>query len=268
MPTSSLPQKLPTGLSQVGINILLIFAFLCFRLLFDFNMGGGGWNEIDVLPLARQSVDPNWVPTDWYLNQPAGYRFLFQTIFGTIAATWGFLATSLIGRLFCYGLVAIGLGLLGQKLGLSRPALFAAVVLFVMAGCGDNLQGCEQGAIAREWLVGGLETKAIAYGAVLPALWLLLSGQYLWAAFLLGIATTFHVLVGGWAFLVTLAWLGLHRDRISSLRQWLLIPLVYLIGSAFAIVPVIRQLTSPTPTSVISPSFIYVFLRLSHHLNP
>src|SRR4051812_12797307 len=41
-------------------------------------MGERVWNEADVLPLARQAVDPSWVPHDWYLNQPPGYRAAFQ----------------------------------------------------------------------------------------------------------------------------------------------------------------------------------------------
>ncbi|GAB4368886.1 MAG: hypothetical protein Kow00121_08340 [Elainellaceae cyanobacterium] len=261
-------RQMPESLKSAWLKILVIFAFLCFRSLLDFNMGGGGWNEIDVLPLARQYADPNWIPNDWYLNQFASYRFLFQIIFGSMAATWGFLATSIIGRLICYALVATGLGLLGQKLGLSLPALLAAVALFVMINSGRDFRGSEQGAIAFEWIVGGLEAKALAYGFLLPAIWLLLEGQYHWMALLLGVATSFHVLVGGWAFLVVLGWLLLNRDRLASLRQLLAIGLIYLVGSAFAIIPVIQQFLQPAIDAEIQPSFIYVFLRLPHHLDP
>jgi hypothetical protein len=57
---------------------LAVTAFLSLKLLLDSNMGGSGWNEVDVLPLAKHYADPTWIPGDWYLNQPPGYRLLFH----------------------------------------------------------------------------------------------------------------------------------------------------------------------------------------------
>lgn len=71
--------------------------FFSFKLLLDENMGRV--NEVDILPLARQYADPTWIPDDWYLNQPPGYRMLFLALFGLLASNWGFLATSLIASL-------------------------------------------------------------------------------------------------------------------------------------------------------------------------
>ena len=121
------------------------------------------WNEVDVLPLAKQFADPAWITGDWYLNTATNYRYLFQIIFGPLIVHLGFLATSIIGRLICYGLVAYGIVLLGEKLGLRLTYLLLATV-FV------TYQGSFQGAIAGEWFVGGLEAKAIAYGLILIAI--------------------------------------------------------------------------------------------------
>ncbi|MCC0177989.1 hypothetical protein I4641_13475 [Waterburya agarophytonicola K14] len=226
-------------------------------------MSGSVWNEVDVLPLAKQFVDHDWIANDWYLNLETNYRYLFQIIFGWLIVHLGFLATSIIGRLFCYGLVATGLVLLGQKLGLNLTYLLLATIAL-------TYQGYLQGAIAGEWFVGGLEAKAVAYGLILIAIPLMLSRRYLWMMMLLGLATSFHVLVGGWAFLTTLGWLCLPpKARLLKLGQniWLLFA-VYLAASAFAIPPILQQLVASTPPGNISPSFIYVFLRLPHHLNP
>ncbi len=250
------------GLKATGLQILVVTAFLSLKLLLDHNMGGGGWNEIDVLPLAKQYVDPSWIPGDWYLNQPPGYRRLFQTIFGRLIVAWGFLATSLIGRLFCYGLLASGLVLLGRKLSLSLPSLLLAVGLFIYV---DRTQG----AIAGEWLVGGLEAKSIAYGLLLLAMGLMLEGRDRWMAFLLGLSTSFHVLVGSWAFVAAVGWLMLRRRKhFWDIRHLASILLIYLGASAFAVEPVLKQLFTPTPTASVQASYIYVFLRLPHHLNP
>ncbi|NJO94339.1 MAG: hypothetical protein HC820_08355 [Hydrococcus sp. RM1_1_31] len=164
-------------------------------------------NEVDVLPLSKQYVFPNWIPGDWYLNQLPGYRLIFQTIFGNLIGSFGFLATSIIGRLFCYSLVATGIVLLGRKLALTLPSLLVAVGLFVYIRR-------YQGVVAREWLIEGLETKAIAYGLVLLSLYFMLCGRYsLTIVLLLGLATSFHVLVGGWTFLTVLGWLFFERSK-------------------------------------------------------
>src|SRR5688500_11049146 len=118
---------------RMGVQVLVVTAFLSLRLLLEANMGSTYANEIDVLPLAKQYTDPTWIAEDWYLNQPSGYRLLFFALFGKLAATWGFLVTSILGRLLCYGLVSAGLVLIGRCLGLSLPLLLLAVGIFLYA---------------------------------------------------------------------------------------------------------------------------------------
>ncbi len=105
--------KLLPSLYQIGIRVLAVMAFINLKFLLNDNMGST--NEVDVLPLAKQYVDPSWIPKDWYLNQPPGYRLLFETLFGRLIVAWGFLATSVVGRLICYGLVVLGLVLIGRR---------------------------------------------------------------------------------------------------------------------------------------------------------
>lgn len=251
-----------SSFKEIGLQIVALTAFLSLKLLLDFNMGGSGWNEIDILPLAKQYADPSWIPADWYLNQPPGYRLIFQTLFGNLAASWGFLATSIAGRLFCYSLVASGLVLIGRQLGLSLLSLLLAVGLFLYL---DR----DQGLAAYEWLVGGLEAKAVAYGFVLLAIGLMLDMRFRWMALLLGLATSFHVLVGGWVSLVVAAWLLLkRRSHFQDIWDWGTVLVLYVVASGFAIAPVLQQLFTPTPLASLTPSYIYVFLRLPNHLNP
>jgi hypothetical protein len=255
--------RISSDFSKTALQTAIVLVFLCLRFLLDSNMSGLVWNEVDVLPLAKQFADPDWIANDWYLNSETNYRYLFQVIFGWLIVHLGFLPTSIIGRLCCYALVAWGIVLLGQKLGLSLSYLLLATVAV-------TYQGYLQGAIAGEWFVGGLEAKAIAYGLILIAIPLMLSRKYVLMTLLLGLATSFHVLVGGWAFLTTLGWLCLRpRERLLKLGQmgWLLL-IIYLVTSAGAISVSLRQLLSSPPSGAISPSFIYVFLRLPHHLNP
>jgi hypothetical protein len=257
---------------QIWLQTLAVLVLLCLELLLDGNMGEVGWNEIDVLPLARQFVQPHWVANDWYLNQPAGYRLLFQATFGWLAAAWGFLAASILGRLVCYSLFAFGLVWLGRWLGLTLPLLLLALILYLHSGCDRFLlDRCayHQGAIAGEWMVGSLEAKAVAYSLLPLAIGWLLAGRYRAAALLLGLMTSFHVLVGGWAFLVSLGWILLHRRTYPKSSDYLGSSLLlYIAASGFAIPAVSQQLTATPPTTPLAPSYIYVFLRLAHHLNP
>ncbi|BCL34162.1 hypothetical protein NSMS1_06090 [Nostoc sp. MS1] len=218
------------------------------------------WNEVDVLPLAKQYVEPTWIPGDWYLNQSPSYRVLFQSLFGRLIVSWGFLTTSIVGRLICYGLVAWGLVLIARQIGLHLVALLLALPLFLT----DN-----QGAIAGEWLVGGFETKAVAYGLVMLAIALLLKRRYSLMALLLGLATSFHVLVGGYTFLTAIGWFCVrYKTRFPRMKEWGWMLLMYFTGSIFVLPAVIQQLLTPKPTGNLASSYIYVFLRLPHHLNP
>ncbi len=310
-----------TILPWIGLEILAVMAFLSLRLLFKDNMA---WNEVDVLPLARQYANPTWIPGDWYLNQPPGYRVLFQSLFGPLIVSWGFLATSITGRLLSYGLIAAGLVFIARKLGLNLLLLLLALTLFFYphyyrgfaAGIGvlqvgninwvallvlllaiglmlagkrlgiglqfpllllavslflivDNGNWMPQGFAAGEWLVGGLEAKVFAWGFVLLAFGLMLRGRDRPMALLLGLATSFHVLVGGYAFMTVLGWLIFRqKTRLLNFREFGFILLFYLAGSALGIMSVLEQLLVTSPTGALLPSFIYVFLRLPHHLNP
>ncbi|BAY79083.1 hypothetical protein NIES25_55650 (plasmid) [Nostoc linckia NIES-25] len=239
------------------LEIIAVLALLCVRNLLSDIMSR---NDIDALPLARQYADPSWVPRDWSVNQPPVYRVLFQTLFGSLIASWGFLASSLIGRFFCYALIAWGLVLIGRKLGLNLPLQLLAAAMFLKGN---------QGVAAGERIVGVLETKIFAYAMVMLAIAFMLRKRYRLMAFLLGLATSFHILVGGYTTLFATVWVILKRKiYFPSMREWGIIIPLYLITSVFGLKAAIEQLSSPTPASSIPISYIYVFLRMPHHLNP
>lgn len=273
--TVSVSEKTPAQFrpldKQFVVQALAVLLLLCLELLLSGNVSGVGWNEVDVLPLAKQFADPSWLSNDWYLNQPASYRVLFQLLVGNLVTAWGFLATSIVGRFLCYCLFAGGVAYLARQLGLNTLFLLLAVSLFLYGGCDELFDNCgfRQGAVAGEWWIGGLEAKALAYSLMPLVIGLMLAQHYRWMAALLGIATSFHVLAGGWMFLAVLGWLVLNRQ--IDLRQpgyWGMVGLLYGVGSMFAYPAILNQLLFPAPDAPFAPSAIYVFLRLPHHLNP
>ena len=245
---------------RVSGEIILVTSFFCLCFLLDENMGLV--NEVNVLPFARQHANPNWIPEDWYYNLPAGYRTLFIAIFGNMASAWGFLVTSIVGRIICFTLVASGLIFLARTLRLNLVNLLVALILLFYTSP-------EQGLIASEWLVRALEPKAIAYGFLLFGVTFMLRENYSLMALFFGLTISFHVLVGGWALVAVSLWLLFRRTPIFlQPKQLIPILLIYLLAASFAIPPIIRELTAISADQELSASYIYVYLRTPHHLNP
>ena len=80
-------------------------------------------SEIELLALARQIAEPGWIPQDWYLALGERADLPFRAIvwpIGMAARALGWSATIAIGRLLCYGLLAVGLAIVTDRLDL-RP---------------------------------------------------------------------------------------------------------------------------------------------------
>ncbi|MEM9807394.1 MAG: hypothetical protein AAF959_19190, partial [Cyanobacteria bacterium P01_D01_bin.56] len=238
-----------------------ITVFLCLKFLFVRNMGSV--NELHHLPLSRHFVDPAWLAQDIYYSEPSGYRLLFQLLFGHLTTTIGFLATSIVGRIVGYVAIATGLWTLARSLGMQLLTVLVTLGLFVYVHR-------PQGVMAGEWLIGGIEPKVFAYSAIFMALSTLFAGRYLWMTAWLGVAASFHALVGGWASIAMLLLL-LWRQPAVLLdgRRWLAALPIYLVTGAFAVTAVLTQVLNPVDdVSQVSPSYIYSFLRNPHHVNP
>jgi len=83
----------------------------------------------------------------------------------------------------------------------------------------------------------------------------MLEGHYRWMALMLGLATSFHVLVGGWAFLAV-------EDSPETQNSFVDIGylgsiLIYLAASV--LFGWWWSSYSPHPTGSVQPSYVYVF---------
>lgn len=242
------------------LETLIVASFFCLYFLLEENMGRV--NEVNVLPFSRQHADPSWIPEDWYYNLPGGYRTAFIMIFGNMASVWGFLITSIVGRVMVFTWVASGLVFLARTLHLKLIYLLIAITILF-------LHSNNQGLIADEWIVRALEPKAIAYGFLLIGISFMLRSNYYLMALFFGLTISFHVLVGGWALVTLILWLLLRRATIFINPQQLIsLIIIYLLAAFLAIPPIIRELTAIPSDSVIPASYIYVYLRTPHHLNP
>lgn len=236
-------------------------AVLC---LFRNNLDG---NEAGKLALARQHVDPAWIPGDWYLTTPQPYQWLFQQLAGSIVGWLGFPIGSLLLRLIGYGFWSAALARVAIQLGLTAPLAALAAILFA----------ADQSLIAREWMVGTVEPKTFAYAAALLAFATWREQRWGQSGFWSGLACSFHILVGGYA-VVALAGLALFHQkahwRLQPIRRWSLMALA-------AGLPMLLPLAEQMRGSAFRPglaggglplqpgaAWIYVYLRNPHHLVP
>ncbi len=132
-----------------------------------------------------------------------------------------------------------------------------------------------QSIVAGEWIIKGVEPKVFSYAFVLMALSILIrpASSLPLAALLLGIATSFHPLIGLYAsFSCCLMFLIKRQWASYSYLSYMKGCLAFLAGSLFAIQPIISHLFDREPvlekSGELSSSYIYVYLRTPHHLVP
>lgn len=220
-------------------------------------------NEPHYLCRLKHYWDPDWCRGDLFLES-TDTQLAFIWTFGWVTRWLSLSATAWVGRVVAWTLLAWAWQRLSWRIVPRRLASVLSAALFVVLTAMAHLAG--------EWVVGGstgaggVEAKCFAYFFVLVALHELLDQRWNAVWFLLGTATAFHPLVGGWSGLVCAGiWLVDDRRAVPVLSMtpgFIAGGLVALIG----IVPALL-LTRGVPADVVAESArIYVFERLPHHL--
>lgn len=214
-------------------------------------------NEAHYLTKARHFWDPSWCAGDAFLESADAHGVFFAT-FGWVTHVVSLPAAAWIGRVLAWGSLAIA----WQRLSWCIvPRRWYAVI-----SSGLLLAGVQRCHLAGEWLVGGIEAKCFAFTLVFLALERFQRNRWNIGWLCLGLATAFHVLVGGWSLLAgSMAWLGCGRYRPPLRSQ-----LPGLLGAAglasVGLVPALLLNAGVTPQIARDANAIYVYERLSHHL--
>ena len=250
----------------------------------------GAWpvpevNEPYYLGKAIHFWNPEWASGDLFL-QTADTHAVFYFTFGWLSRWLPELPLAWTLRLLTWGLLAWAWRRLSFAVVPQRwfAPLTAAWFVFLL----------QHFNMAGEWVVGGVEAKGFAYVLVLLALESLVRGHWNRTWLLLGAASAFHVLVGGWsAVAVGMVWLVEQASRLfrrgptptsecrssetaaqqrTSGTLILRSMLPGLIGglalAMFGLAPSLRLDWGADPAIVRRAHEIYVFERLPHHLNP
>ena len=216
-------------------------------------------NEPYYLGKAIHFWNPHWAANDFFLNTADCHKVFYFT-FGWLALWLTPTALAWTGRLLTWALLAGAWRRLSfavvPRAWWAVPTAVLLVVLtkwFPMAG---------------EWIIGGVEAKGFAYVLVFLGLEAILRNRWRRTWLLLGGASAFHVLVGGWSAVAAgIVWLLSPRDRtpLRSLWPWILGGLAL---SMFGVLPALRLSSGIDPQIVRQADMIYVYERLPHHLVP
>lgn len=237
--------------------IVVVLALTC-CLVTMLGFGELRGNEHDVLPVAKQFADPTWLPRDWYLNLPPGYRLLFSVVVGAALKHGSFPAVVFIGRTLIFLAFACACVALCRAYRVSLLMCIPWVYLYLPM----------QSLAAGEWILKSLETKPFAYVAALLALAAFAQRRYRAMAAWLGAAISFHVLVGAYACVCTLACLLLADHRHTLQRPWRWCWPGIVTGFPGLVVLVDYALQQHGGPDAEQGALIYVTFRVPHHVVP
>lgn len=183
------------------------------------------------------------------------YNVLVAPFFWALGAFWG----TLICRVLIVAFQLWALGRLTRALGLAPWAMLAALVLWF---------GSEQSLAAGELVIAGAATKPIAWGFVFLALTALVREDWRWLPVWAGLATCFHVLVGGWTTLGLFAVLLLLRRNVLGWRGLLRFGVIAGVLGLPALLPGILSLNAADPAVAREAAGISVRFANPFHQDP
>ncbi|MDZ4818336.1 MAG: DUF6798 domain-containing protein [Planctomycetota bacterium] len=235
------------------ISILAIFALHAAYAVPDSN-------EAHYLGKARHYWDNQWCAGDFFLESADAHQVFYWT-FGWLTKYFPLSCVAWIGRWITWSLLAWSWQRLSWSIVPKRGIAILTAALFIGAN--------ERWHMAGEWVVGGVEAKGVAYALTFFAIESMVRGRWNRTWIFLGLASAFHVLVGGWAAIAAgVAWLlsgRAERPALLSMAPSLGLAALLALPSLWLGL----ALTSGTDASVIAgANQIYVFKRLGHHLDP
>jgi hypothetical protein len=243
----------------------LLRRFLEFTFVFAiFFVDGGGApshkNESHYLCKAKHYWQSDWCQGNLFLESADAHLPFYWSI-GWLTRWYSLPTVAWLGRMVAWGLLAWAWLRLARTV-ITRPyfGVLAAALMVVLV---------RQAHFAGEWIVGGVEGKCFAYVLVLLGLEGVACGDWRRCWPLLGLASAFHPIVGGWAVVGSAAvwWMepATRRPRFISLLPALLLGGLL---AAPGLLPAL-SLTQQTAAEVVDEAQqIYVFDRLPHHLAP
>ncbi len=213
-------------------------------------------NESHYLTKAKHFWNPDWCPNDFFLSS-ADAHFVYFLSLGWVTKIFSLSTSAWLLRGLSWLLFAFAWQRLSFRLFPQRFASLFSITGFLLVVDYFHLAG--------EWVVGGAEAKSFAYIFVILALERMVAGKWNWVWIWLGIASMFHVLVGGWSllFATIMFVVSVDRSRWKSQIGWMAGGAVL---TLLGLVPGVLLSINQDAKSLGLANEIYVRVRLPHHL--
>ena len=237
------------------ILLLVITSILCFKFKI-------AYNEMDIFPYARATF-ANGFSSKYFLNFDFPSNFLFNFILGFFISKYDAFSVIIFGRLLSYAMICSSYLYLSKVLKMKFFVSAMTYILFLYFfknGIGD----------AGEWIVGGLESKVIAYSFCIFSLALFLKEKYKKGFLFAGIGLSTHLLVGTY-HLICLTPLILSKLNKKNMSFKTLIFGMFLFSctAIVGISEIFNSLFSSIPEITQKKGWdIYVNIRVPHHVIP
>ncbi len=225
-------------------------------------------NEPHYLAKARHDWDPTWCANDLFLESFSAHRVFYQT-FGWLTLWLDFTTVAFVGRAISLALLAASWSSLIRRLQRNEPSETNAANGSVLLSAWLLLGLQAIGNLSGEWLIGGFESKVIAFAFVFWAIAAMLSQRVICAAVCSGIAISFHPIVGLWHLAALgIAELPQFKSHLKKYRRSLIALGLLSVTASFGLWPAIDMLRIAKPDETFAANYIQVFYRLKHHLDP
>ncbi|MEE4218808.1 MAG: DUF6798 domain-containing protein [Xanthomonadales bacterium] len=243
-----------TGLYPVLLAIACVFLLtaLNYSLKNTLSMG-----EAQTFTYAKSFADPDYVPDDWFLSREAPLRLPYQVLVYPLVKVLPLSTAALTARLLGYLFVSIAIGLLASRLRIHPFYTSIAVATYLLF---------DQSLLpGQEWIFKLAESKTIAYGLVLMALYCVTGKRYQVAGALLGLATTMHILVGGWSTLAMILVVLVYCK--PPWKEFFLTGAWWIVTGSFAVYSMLDRLLE-TPAEVDEQfQHIWTYFRNVHYVD-
>lgn len=239
------------------VATFLLLAIIIAALRFPFAWTG---NEENYFLLAHRLIAPeSYGPLHAAFDASRG-KWLGLGLFGTFVEWFGFETAHRLLGFASIAVTAAGLAAVARFLGLG--ALAAATVLLVFMARYQNIAG-------GEWFIGGIETKAFAYGFGMLALASAAGKRIIAAALLTALSAYFHFLVGGFWLICVGLFIAVDTGHRRELGRYLAVALVLLVPLLAALLlDLMDGARLNRPAGSPSADYIYSILRAPHHVAP
>jgi hypothetical protein len=231
---------------------ILVFIILCLNYL-SFTLSS---NEEAYLPLAKQFMDHSWMPDSFIFNEWPGNRLIFQYITGFFLRHFEFESFIFFARIAVFLLISIPVGAIFKKLEVRNIYVVLAFQLYLL----------HQNYFAQEFIFGDYEAKSIAYIFVLAGVYYLLNNKYLLAVVFTAVASYFHILVGGWFFVLLFIFSFFSTKSFGLIIKEGLLFILLMLPFGFYLGAEIFK--SGSVINGVNIDWVYVYFRNAHHTAP